>query len=154
GADLRLINDRTIAVIPHGAEAAKDGEGKPLPYTRLHLVFAADGRLAERQVVEMPSGKIYQREVCSADGTVKWLDADGKEWALQKGSLKACPAPNLKPDVSNLIVLSLPFRSPEHVLQTRKIKNTPLEQLRFADALALFAAYVAADQGNEAKKVF
>jgi hypothetical protein len=154
GADLKLIDPNTIAVIPCGADSAKGRDGKGLPYTQLHLVFAEDGRLAERRLVEMPGKKTLFRQLCIGDGVVKLLDADGKQLAVRKGTLAAVQAPNLTADTKNLVVLPLPYRSHDHVRTALKIENTRYEDLRFADALALFAADFAAGNGDEALKVF
>src|SRR5207244_3223198 len=71
GADLKLIGERTVAIVPRGADAMKGKDGKPTPYDRVHLLFTADGRLAERQIVRMPQREIRLRQVCTPDGTVK-----------------------------------------------------------------------------------
>jgi hypothetical protein len=152
GADLRALDARTVAVVPHGA-GAKDREGKPLPHLELRLVFA-DGRLAERQLVRMPSGKVLAREVVGADGTLRELDGDGKEIAVHKGELREGTSPDLKPDVGKLVVLDLPYRTAEHVLKSRQIEKTPHQELRFADAVALLAAYIAAKDMANATNVF
>src|SRR5262249_35799644 len=44
GADLMLAGERTVAVVPHGAEGRKGADGKPLPYVRLHLLFGDNGQ--------------------------------------------------------------------------------------------------------------
>jgi predicted Zn-dependent protease len=154
GADLRLIDDHTIALVPHGAASGKGADGKPKPYHEVRFVFAGDGRLAERQVVCMPAGKVLYRETIAADGTVKLLDDKGKELAVRKGTLAAASEPSLKADTDNLVILDLPYRGRDHVLETLKIKDKPLESLRFADARALLAADFAAGNGDEALAVF
>lgn len=154
GADLRVVAERTVSIIPHGAESAKDKAGKPLPYARVQFVFAADGRLAERQVVEMPSAKVLYREVIGAAGEVKLLDAKGKELVVRKATLGAGQAPDLKLDTTKLVVLPLPYRTRAHVLQSLQIDKKGYGDLRFEDALTLFAADFAAQNGTEALKVF
>jgi ferric-dicitrate binding protein FerR (iron transport regulator) len=153
GADLMAVDDRTVAIVPHGIETLKDEKGKPIPYARIHLLFV-NGQLAERQIVEMPAKKVLLREVYGADGVVKVLDGDGKELTTHKGTLSAAREPDLKADTSKLVVLPLPYRDPNHVRKSLKIENKPLEQLRFEDALALFAAYFGQGKGNEALQVF
>jgi tetratricopeptide (TPR) repeat protein len=153
GADLKVVAERTVALIPHGA-ARKTAKGKPVIHYRVHFVFAADGRLAERQIVRMPAGKTISRETYSADGVVKVLDARGKEIATIKFMLKGAPAADLKADTKQVVVLPLPFRTREHILQARKIQKTNYRDLRFKDALALLAADVAAGNTPEAANVF
>jgi hypothetical protein len=143
-----------VAVVPHGAAEAKDGKGQPLSYLRLHLIFAADGRLSERQVVRMPKGEVLLRQVCEAGGTVRLLGKDGKELAVRKGRLSRPIEPDLSPDTRGLVVLTLPYRTREHFVKTLNLDKTGYEQMRFADALQLLAADVAAGNGAEAAKVF
>src|SRR5262249_17200655 len=88
------------------------------------------------------------------DGSVKVLDDKGKESAARKGTLQAAREPALKPDVGKLVVLSLPYRSREHVLTARKIKGRAYNTLSFADALDRLAADVAGGEGEEARKLF
>jgi Tfp pilus assembly protein PilF len=154
GADLKVVPERTVALIPHGAEGRKTPKGKPVPYYCIHFLFAADGRLAERQVVQMPGRKIVYRETYAANGGVKFLKAKGKELATIKCILKDAPAPDLKVVTKKLVVLSLPFRTREHVLETRKIQKKNYGDLRFKDALELLAGDVAAGNATEAANVF
>jgi hypothetical protein len=154
GADLRHIGDRTVALIPHGAASKKTAGGKPVLYRRIHFVFARDGSLAERQIVRMPEKKILYREIYTNGGSVKALDKDGKEISTLKGSLEAADAPSLKADTKDPVVLPLPYRSREHVLEMLKIKNTAYQNLRFKDALVLLAADFAAGNSAAALEVF
>jgi hypothetical protein len=154
GADLRLINDHTIVLIPHVVASQKGADGKPRTYHQLQFVFAADGKLSERQIVKMPAAQVVFRETYAADGTVKLLDDKGKELAVRKSKLGAAEEQSLKADIRDLVVLPLPYRTREHILQTLKIKDKPLESLRFADALALLAADFAAGNGDQALAVF
>jgi len=48
---------------------------------RLHLVFAKDGRLSERRIIEMPAGKTLLKQIFQHDGAIEWQDADGKQIA-------------------------------------------------------------------------
>ena len=48
-------------------------------WLQLHLVFANEGPLAERQLVRMPDNKVLYRLVCSTTSTARLLDGDGKE---------------------------------------------------------------------------
>ena len=51
-------------------------------------------------------------------------------------------------------MLPLPYRSPEHVRKTLKIENKQLGDLRFEEALTLFASEFGSQNANEANKVF
>ena len=61
------------------------------------VVFGADGRLAERRLVEIPSGKVILRQILSAQG-VKLLDNSGKELGRGSWTLLAAKAPELTID--------------------------------------------------------
>jgi Tfp pilus assembly protein PilF len=154
GRDVLRIADNTIALVPQGAASRKTADGKPAPYYQLHLVFGGNGRLAEWQIVLMPAKKILYRETYSADGVVKLLDGKGKELAVRPGKLAKAEAPNLKPDTRKLVVLPLPYRTREHILQVRQLQKTNYQDMRFKDALALLAADVAAGNANAAQAVF
>jgi ferric-dicitrate binding protein FerR (iron transport regulator)/tetratricopeptide (TPR) repeat protein len=163
GADLRLKDKRTVAIVPRDVESAKDRDGKQLPYVAVQLLFAEDGRLAQRQVVKMPEGKTVLRETYDPSGTVKVLDAEGKELSVYKPTLSAADAPDLLPDTSQLVVLPLPLRSREHVYEAHGMNpNSPLtaaDNLAYHyfghdDALELFATEYAAGYGSNAVQVY
>src|SRR5262249_12527123 len=115
GADLKLLGERTVALVPHAPPAPKhpDGqekeakEAKPAEQIHVRLVFAEDGRLAERLVIRMPKDEVLLREVCTADGAVRVLDGKGKELAAHQGTLAPAQAPDLSPDTKKLVVLPL-----------------------------------------------
>jgi ferric-dicitrate binding protein FerR (iron transport regulator) len=147
GADLKCIGERTVAILPRGADSAKGKDGKPVPYTCIHLLFAGTGQLTERRLVEMPAGKTLLRETY-ADGEVKLFDADGKGLTKHKWIVRAAKAPDLNPDTKDLVVLPLPWRTWNHVEKAFKIDaakayETPTEEA----ALAGLAAGLA--EGNE-----
>jgi tetratricopeptide (TPR) repeat protein len=155
GADLKLVDERTVAIVPHESKV-QSSESKVQPKAKtieVHLVFGNDGRLAERRIMEMPGKKTLYRQICQTDGVVKLLDAEGKELAAQKGMLAPDKAPDLRPDTKDLVVLPLPYRGRDHVRKALKIENKRNEDLRFDDALVLFAAELAA-QNSEAVKLF
>ena len=94
GADLVMVGERTVAVVPHGSDNLKDG------HERLHLVFDEQGQLSEQQVVEMPSKKVMARIVLGKDGSIRILDARNKETFSRKTILADANAPDLKPDLT------------------------------------------------------
>src|SRR5262249_45620052 len=124
---------------------------------RYELRLTFDGeRLSERRLVEMPGDKVLRRERYSAKGEVTVLDAEGKTLATVKGELaEAEAAPSLKADVKDLVVLDLPYRTPE---QTRKALSVKAEvrddALSFAQATQLLAAYAAAGDSGRARNLF
>ena len=125
-AGLRALRSTAFRRNSSAIRSLVDGDhGKPSQSLRTHLVFAPDGRLAERQLVEMPSGKILARESYGADGTVEFVaykkkDAGGTPAPQRKILLAPCGAPELKPS-ADLVVLPLPLRSRQQVLGTRKL---------------------------------
>jgi tetratricopeptide (TPR) repeat protein len=154
-ADMRCLDDRTVALIPRDADTTRDADGKPVSYLAVHLVFASGGRLAARRVVEMPSGKTLYRQTYDGEGGMKLMDRDGKVLRTHQVSLRDASAPDLNPDVENLVVLPLPLRTADHVRQTRNIKPSQgLEDYDTQTALALFAAQWAAQNSTEAVQQF
>jgi predicted Zn-dependent protease len=157
GADVKLVDERTVDIVPHHGAAKptkkKDG-AEPAPITfHIRLVFA-DGMLAQRQLVEMPKNKVLLRQVCTAKGSVRWLDGKDKELSAAQAKLTPAEEPNLTLETKELIVLDLPYRTPEHIRQTLKIEKKGNNELTFAQATTLLAAYVASGNGNEARNIF
>jgi ferric-dicitrate binding protein FerR (iron transport regulator) len=154
GADVKVLRERTVAIIPRGAETAKDSKGKPVPYARIQLLFGEDGRLAERQVVRMPRSEVLLRQVCTPEGVVRLLDAKGKELAVRKGTLAPAKGPNLKVKTSDLVVLPLPYRTTDHVRRTLKLEKKDVTALRFDEGLPLLTAAFAQGNSSEAYNLF
>ena len=102
----------------------------------LHLVFAPDGRLAERRFVEHASGKILHSITYDADGTVRILDADGKDLATLNLHRSTAAAPQLVPDLNGLVVLPMPVRTPEVIVakESAATGTTDLGQVGVLDA--------------------
>jgi tetratricopeptide (TPR) repeat protein len=154
GADVRLIAKQTVAIAPHRAAAPEGVKDRTAPQFHVHLVFADDGRVCERRVVAMPKGEIVLRQLCTAAGVVRTLDGAGKELHVRKGTLAPAQAPDLLPDTKRLVVLPLPYRTPEHVRRALKIENKGTDRLRFDEALLLLAAEFAAGNGAEVQRLF
>jgi predicted Zn-dependent protease len=164
GLDLSAPDDRTVVLTPHSTQDANaEPQKKHEKSYRVHLIFADDGRLAERRLVEAPANKVVRSEVYDGRGGVRVLDAEGKEKAKETYAVKDSAAPDLKPDLSALVVLPLPLRSRESVME--KLELHP-EQSLFHDlngchlylepepALELLAALLATERGDEAREVY
>jgi tetratricopeptide (TPR) repeat protein len=150
GADLRALGKRTVAVVPRGAESAKDKDGKPIHYVAVRLVFGADDRLAERRMVQMPSGKLIVRQVLGPDGTVRWLGRRGELIVERKCRLEACGAPDLEPNTESLVVLPMPLRSREHLRRSLKAEGgIDYERVSEDVALALIASQLGTPEATE-----
>lgn len=121
GADLVLVDAHTVAVVPHRKKDLATGENKQPPSYQIHLVFGADGHLAERRLVEMPDSKVLARETYDGKGLVRVLKADGKEVARLQLRLAPAEAPKLQPDLADLVVVPMPLRSREHVLRALRL---------------------------------
>ncbi len=157
-ADLLAINERTIAIVPRGAkpapprvangqnEKAEEAQSKLTHFWSIHLIFAEDGRLAERRLVAMPAGKVLARETYTADGIVKLLDGDDKVLAENKLSIEPAVQPDLSPNTKNLVVLPMPVRTIEHVYQSSKQpRDGRFGQWSEDDALKLLVANMIQD---------
>jgi Tfp pilus assembly protein PilF len=69
GADVRAIDDRTVAIVPHGSQDDPQDATADRQQTELRLRFAEDGRLAERQVVVMKTAEEYRQAVAGASSS-------------------------------------------------------------------------------------
>jgi ferric-dicitrate binding protein FerR (iron transport regulator) len=145
GADLLAVDEKTVAIVPHataqeGADvsAASSGQNAHGQEARARevcrLLFADDGRLAERQWVEEPSGKVLRRESCAAGAEI--TPAPSAE-------------PRLRPD-AGLVILPLPLRTPAHLEEARDgPRGDAFANWSEEDALAM----VAADLGTDAARM-
>jgi tetratricopeptide (TPR) repeat protein len=133
GADVRLVDERTVAIVGDQGLCVM-------------LVFAADGRLAERQVADKPGGKVLAREVYGTDGSVKRIVGD-KETTLGTWVIHKAHAPELEPDLKEQVVLPLPCRTREHVLAAHKMMAIGDPEKLDADvAMELIAAEFASSR--------
>jgi hypothetical protein len=115
-------------------------------YWCIHLIFAQDGRLAERRLFVMPAGKVLVRETYAADGTVRLLDGDDNVLAEYKLAVEPAAEPDLTPDTKQLVVLPMPTRTIDHVFQTtQRPRDGRYDQWSEDDALRLLAASVIQD---------
>ncbi len=143
GADLTLIDDRTVAVVPTSESSLV-----------LHLVFGDAGQLAERRYIDTGTNKVLHRLVFEADGTLRLLDADGKELAVTTLHRAISSAPQLVPDLSGLVMLPMPVRTPEVIIARTNTKDgTPIADAELSedDALSLMLAYLV--NGNGARMI-
>lgn len=153
GTDVKMVNERTVAIEPRLAPA-KDATAKPLPIYHLHLVFSPEGRLAERQWIEMPAHKILYRETYDVHGTVKLIDAvANKELAEEKWKVQAAQAPDLKPNLYDLVVLSLPHRTYEKLWE-RLIPGHDFANIDEDVAISLIIHHCLVQQPWEGLRVF
>lgn len=132
GYDVKAIDPSTVALVPFGVADLK-AEDK---YHRVHLVFA-NGRLAERRIVEMPLGKVLLRQIFAADGSVEWKDAEDKVVASQKFTVARTAAPRLTPNTSDLVVMQMPIRTRGYWLDkwNKEEKREHIEQVIVSECM-------------------
>jgi tetratricopeptide (TPR) repeat protein len=146
GANVEVMDDVTLAFVPRdvakvGREGVADDQDESRKYPRLELKFATDGRLTDRRWLEMPGRTLLIREHYAADGTVHLFDAGDREIAARKLTIEPASAPNLVPNMSDLVVLTMPLRSREQVFQSAgRPQDGQFGQWSEEDALALLAA--------------
>jgi tetratricopeptide (TPR) repeat protein len=157
GADVKSVDDKTVALVPMRPEKGE----QPEAWLEVHLVF--DGpRLAERKCVAQPGNEVLLREVHDGS-TTRLVTFKGKE--LEKAERKVTPtlAPDLKPDLSGLVVLPLPLRSREQVYGELGMEpgwslfqehNACFPYLDRDSAMRLLAAEFAANNGANVANVW
>ncbi len=125
GADLRKVGLREVAVVPVRDEDA------PEQWVELRLTFNEDGTLARRRWIERPSGKTLLSQVFGTDSQVGpqgerilWLDGEGKQIGEMSVSLKRTEAPSMDPAAEELVVVSLPYRTPEYLRAKHNLGST------------------------------
>lgn len=150
GADLKLIADRTVAIIPH----LSNEQQKEASSLQLHLVFAPEGRLVESRLVRMPENENILRQILDEAGAVKVLDGKGRELSARSGKFAASGAPAFDLATKDLVILPLPHRTPEHVRKTLKLDKKSHQELTFKEALPLLAAEFARGNGGEVNNIF
>lgn len=152
GFDVIALDEHTVGVSLIGADLAKDEDGRPIAYTQMQLVFDQDGRLSERRIVRLDPGAednkkqrvVLWRDVFAADGSITRFDGQGEELARIEAQLVDASAPDLTVRDDQLVILELPYRTREHVLASRKLKDQhDSRQYLEQDALALLAAELA-----------
>src|SRR5262249_25793701 len=104
GVDVKAIDDNTVALVRAGADPKETG-------LQVQLIFATDGRLAERRLVLMPKQEILAKVVYDGQGATKITDGKDKLWAEQTIKTIEATAPDLKPNLKDLVVLPLPLRT-------------------------------------------
>jgi tetratricopeptide (TPR) repeat protein len=152
GADVKLIAERTVAVVPHGSDR-KDADGKPIPYATVQYLFAEDGRLTERRIVEMPANKVRYCQIFGADGTITVRDGDGKELSVVKAALREGKQPDLKPDTKDLVVLPLPYRDLATTRKALGIEKKQPNEFTFEEARAVLAAEFGIEDRGSVRQV-
>src|SRR5262249_13586813 len=151
----RCVGKRVVVIVPRAKHPVQGHDGKEHVRTEVHLLFAINGRLAERRLVQGSSGKVLYRERYGADGMVRLLDGRGEELWVQRRAVGPAGKPNLRPRLKHLVVLPLPLRTGNHVLQTQKRAKTPaVEKLSEEDAQALLAAHFGSQASSAGDNLF
>jgi ferric-dicitrate binding protein FerR (iron transport regulator)/predicted Zn-dependent protease len=156
GRDVRLVDKHIVGLQPRGAEQARGEDGKPLPFVQINLVID-EGRLVERQLVVMPTKKVVWRQRFDGNGTitVEMPTSDQKPSSATFKVARA-EAPSLQPRAKDLVVVPMPLRSHQHLLQKNNAGNW-VDMLQKApdDAIIEFiATEVALRNGDGALQLF
>lgn len=151
-ADVVLVDERTVA-IRRMRQVGVGGSTEPA-FER-HLVFATDGRLIERRIVEAESTNVMLRTIFDADGALRLLDSDGKQLSVVNLRREPVDAPELTVDEERTVVLPMPVRSSAFLL---KQTSSGAGQKQDADTskkdlLRLVLAHIAEGDGAEAAKI-
>ncbi|MBI3821727.1 MAG: hypothetical protein HY289_03500 [Planctomycetes bacterium] len=116
---MKLVDANTVAIMPLNpltpGPSPPEYRGRGEEYASLHLVFAADGNLRERRIVAMPKGKTLLRQIFHQDGSIEWKNADDKALATQTRTVAPAKAPDLTPNVRELVVAHMPIRTWQHI---------------------------------------
>jgi hypothetical protein len=150
GADVVRIDTHIVGLKPLAAGTS----GRP-SWIEQRLVFADDGRLAERRFVQMPGVKLMRRETYSADGTENQFDGDGRLTRSIRRASRIAPTPDLTPDLASIVVLPLPYRTEAVVLRALGLGETrSLRDLSPEAAQALLGCAYARQDAEEARRLF
>lgn len=150
-ADVVLIDDHTVAIVPKQQEESgkQDGAEASAANWETHLVFASDGRLSERRIVRSESKKVVWRTVYEVDGTVRIINGDDDELAVVKLKREPVAAPDFNPDLSELVVLPMPIRSSEYLSQRVAEDGKKETEADQQDSqLAMILAFIAEGKGT------
>lgn len=146
GADVRYVDEKTIELVPL-KQTNKEKNASAKKKTRraviVRLVFGADGRLAEKQLVVGKKRELVMRTVFGKDGQVTIVGADGKDVTSWKIARTDSESIDLTPPADGLVVLPLPYRSMDHVQPLLKQKGA-YTSLSEDDALKVVASWFAA----------
>jgi tetratricopeptide (TPR) repeat protein len=148
GADVLLVDKGVVAVQARDADKLRDADDQPVPFVQLQMVFGGDGRLIERRLVRLPGQHLLWRQCYDADGTVREVDAaSDKVTAQARFALAKASAPALTPKTGGLVVVPMPFRTPEHLMRNLPNKASAWPQyfseLKEEAAIAMLAGMCA-----------
>ncbi len=157
GFEVKSLDADTVALVPLRREA------KPhAAWLETRLVFEGN-RFAQRRWVLMPANKELGREVYANDGPILLVDASGNEAGKDRRETKLAAEPDLRPDVSSLVILPLPLRSRDIVFRKYDLDptlglfdgpNACFEYLAPDAALELLACEFAANNGNQVADIW
>jgi hypothetical protein len=146
GFDLKSSGEHSVVLQPCGV---KDDQQTIVQ----QLVFDNDGHLTERQLLDLGNKAVLHRETYAADGTVKRLDDGGKVLHEHKLLLKPGRAPDLDPDMKQLVVLPMPLRTRDHLLAQPAANGGNYESMSNEIALALLAVDAATGDATQLQNV-
>ena len=157
GAHVTRMGERTVAITPiERPQSEKEGENKTTKAATwaVHLEFDEGGRLASRRLVNTTDNKTLVCVTFDSSGHCRWLDGDDKLVAQVELALNGAGPANLKPDLSKLVVLPLPWRTLDHVRTTCNLGDVAgCAEWSEQDALAALASCVASRDAANAWQI-
>ncbi len=159
GADVTHVDARTIAVVPlradDDAEQATDKDDDKTKVIRpvLHLIFAKNGRLIERRLVDAADDNATLLRITWNDEGVRVLDKDDKRVSERTLQRVAAKAPSLVPRAKGLVVLPLPLKMNASAAKRLEANESDFSEWSAADALSLIAADLGSGAGARMQQV-
>lgn len=149
--DVRLIGKNVVALVPRTIE--KEDQAEVKTSFQMRLVFSS-GRLAERQLVEMPAERIVMRETYDSEGKVKLLDAGDFVLSEYRLGRTVAAEPKLNPDTGDLLVIRFPVRTMAHLYEIQGPNRAPYAKLSKALAEDMFISECWENNGWRALDLF
>ena len=158
GADVTQVDVRTIAVVPLRAnddakQASDEDEETKVIRPVLQLIFARNGRLIERRLVDAADGNATLQRVTWNDEGVQVFDEDDKLVSERTLKRVAADAPSLAPRAKNLVVLPLPLKMNASTAERLEANESDFAEWSEADALSLIAADLGSGAGARMQQV-
>ena len=95
----------------------------------------------------MPAGKTVARVTYDANGTTRWFKKDDTLGGEIAFSIKSAAVPNLRPNVTDLVMLPMPIRTRDHVYAT--VRNRASSREASSDEDDVLRTIVADENGTQ-----
>jgi hypothetical protein len=143
-ADIKATGAYTVTILPHRQKESR------VAGRQLVLVFGTDGGVRQRRIESLSDGSIVSREDYQPDGTVTvYVGGSSRPARVVKLTVAPAAAPNLRPDIKNLVIVPMPARTPEFIQRSYVLEQSGLER-----DLALFVSHCWSGNVSDALRVF